>query len=100
MLPRLSHWLLRFELNRGTMLDKGLTLGAVQKALQVGGAGDLGAGGRAGGRNTCEGCRVPQLCGLCWTCAGAVVVHPGCEQDGFCFSRSFRTSGRTLSTCW
>ena len=35
MLPRLSHWLLRFELNRGTMLDKGLTLGAVQKALQV-----------------------------------------------------------------
>ncbi|KAG2501690.1 hypothetical protein HYH03_000192 [Edaphochlamys debaryana] len=34
VLPRLSHWLLRFELNRGTMLDKGLTLGAVQKALQ------------------------------------------------------------------
>lgn len=34
MLPRLSHWLLRFELNRGAMLDKGLTLGAVQKALQ------------------------------------------------------------------
>ncbi|KAG2453789.1 hypothetical protein HYH02_001998 [Chlamydomonas schloesseri] len=34
VLPRLSHWLLRFELNRGAMLDKGLTLGAVQKALQ------------------------------------------------------------------
>ncbi|GLI67975.1 hypothetical protein VaNZ11_012311 [Volvox africanus] len=34
VLPRLSHWLLRFEMNRGTMLDKGLTLGAVQKALQ------------------------------------------------------------------
>ncbi len=52
MLPRLSHWLLRFELNRGTMLDKGLTLGAVQKALQVGQGGreqePVGEGGRHG----------------------------------------------------
>ncbi len=117
MLPRLSHWLLRFELNRGTMLDKGLTLGAVQKALQVGEglwffgktilvgptavqAAGNSSGGGVGRHRGDGGCTPGRGCVAAWAWRVFMRAVQKAHVDVWMCPLLSRTSGRTLSTCW